>query len=180
VGATVTPSESSAMRDLRLLILSMLPDVTVIRGLINRVPEPSEADFIVIWPLRRTRLATNVDSYQDDVTLSVKFLDASTQLDVQCDVHGPRSGECAQIVSTMLRDDYACQFFERAGSDTRPLYASDPVQALFFNAENQGEERWRIELSLQIAQVVQAPQEFFDELTLDPGLINVDAVYPPV
>jgi hypothetical protein len=177
VSVTVAPVESSAMRDLRLLLLTMVTDTTVIRGLVNRVPEPREADFIVLFPLRRTRMATNVNSYQDDSARSVKFMDASVQLDVQCDVHGPRSGENAQIVTTMFRDDYSCQYFERAGSATRPLYSTDPSQVAFFNAENQSEERWRLEVSLQIEQVVQATQEFFDDL--ESAIIDVDAVYPP-
>lgn len=173
--ATVTIAESDAMRWLRLLLLTVV-DATIIRGLVNRVPEPRTPDFVVLYPLRRVRLATNYDTYQDDDVASLKFMDTSTQLDVQCDVHGPRSGENVQVISTIFRDDYACQYFERGGTNTRPLYASDPVQALFSNAENQGEERWRVEVSLQIEQVVQVPQQFFDELTAD--LASVEAVYP--
>lgn len=175
--ATVTLAESDAMRWLRLLLLTAV-NATVIRGLVNRVPEPREPDFIVLYPLRRGRLATNVDTYQDDLVASVKFMDASTQLDVQCDVHGPHSGDNAQIISTIFRDDYACQYFEREGTTTRPLYASDPIQALFSNAENQGEECWRVDVSLQIEQVVQMPQQFFDELNAE--LINVDVLLYPI
>jgi hypothetical protein len=40
-------------------------DVPIIRGQMNRVPEPKETDFVVLWPVMRNRLAMNVDSWID-------------------------------------------------------------------------------------------------------------------
>lgn len=37
----------------------------VIQGQINRVPEPSAVDFVVMWPIRRDRIETNIDTYAD-------------------------------------------------------------------------------------------------------------------
>ena len=39
--------------------------VPVIRGQVNRVPEPAGADFVVLWPLMRDRLAVNIDDWAD-------------------------------------------------------------------------------------------------------------------
>lgn len=39
--------------------------VAVIRGQVNRVPEPNGQDFVVLWPLARDRLAMNIDTYID-------------------------------------------------------------------------------------------------------------------
>jgi hypothetical protein len=39
----------------------------VVRGYVNRVAEPTNADFAVVWPLRTTRLSTNVPNYVDNV-----------------------------------------------------------------------------------------------------------------
>ena len=39
--------------------------VPIIRGQVNRVPEPGQPDFIVLWPLMRDRLATNIDATTD-------------------------------------------------------------------------------------------------------------------
>lgn len=106
-----------------------------------------------------------------------KIAVAPTQLDVQLDVHGPASGDNAQILSTLLRDEYATQMFDDGGLDLQTLYASDPRQVPFVNAESQWEERWVVTASLQANLAVQVPQEFADQLHAD--LIDVDAVYPP-
>ena len=39
--------------------------VPVIRGQVNRVPQPAQTDYVVIWPVTRARLATNTDTLAD-------------------------------------------------------------------------------------------------------------------
>lgn len=47
---------------------AVLPAGTrIVRGQVNRVPEPKDANFAVMWELRRQRLATNVDVWADAV-----------------------------------------------------------------------------------------------------------------
>jgi hypothetical protein len=43
---------------------SMIP---VIQGQDNRVPEPTQSDFLVMWPISRDRLALNIDDLQDSI-----------------------------------------------------------------------------------------------------------------
>lgn len=52
----------------------------IIVGQVNRVASP-EGDYCVMWPLRRPRLATNVDSYQDVKYLG--FIEATTMIVTQ-------------------------------------------------------------------------------------------------
>lgn len=47
-----------------LLAVLGLPPTNVIVGQVNRVASP-EGDYVVMWPLRRPRLSTNVDSSTD-------------------------------------------------------------------------------------------------------------------
>lgn len=102
---------------------------------------------------------------------------APTQLDVQLDVHGPSSGDHAQTLATLLRDETATAWFDASSVDIQALYASDPRQAPFVNAESQWEERWVVTASLQANVVVQVTQEFADQL--DATLISVEASYLP-
>lgn len=67
---TISPTQSQEFEALRTFLLSILPDgVQVFQAQINRVSEPSVSDFVVMTPLRRPRLSTNVDMSAD-----VKFI----------------------------------------------------------------------------------------------------------
>jgi len=100
-----------------------------------------------------------------------------TEIAFQLDVHGPNSADNAQIISTAFRDEYAVEQFAFAGFPVTPLYADDPRQAPFFNAEQQYETRWVVEAVLQADQVVSGiPQQFAASTTL--VLVNVEAEYP--
>ena len=39
--------------------------VPIVRGQVNRVPEPAGQDFVVVWPIARDRLAMNIDTWAD-------------------------------------------------------------------------------------------------------------------
>lgn len=131
--------------------------------------------------ISRTHLWTkSLDVYEDDFTtggLSLVNVTMPVELVIQLDVHGPSSAESVQIVLTLFNDEYATGYFDRGGIDLQALYAGDPRQVPFKNAEDQWETRWTIDLCLQANQVVTLPQQFFD--TVSAGLINVDVVYPP-
>lgn len=178
--ATISFTEGDLFQSLRGLLASMLPtSVEIIRAQINRVPEPRTTDFIVMTLLSRDRLATNIDDYVDGYPLdpSVKNASASTLLTIQLDVHGPNSGENVQIISTLFRDEYATSYFDNSGLDAQALYTSDPMQVPFINGESQWENRWTVDLAIQINQIIQLSQEFADKLNA--GIINVDRTYPP-
>lgn len=160
------------------LLTKMAPTLAVVMGQVNRVPEPAGDDFIVMWPLLRVRLETNIHTYfaDDNSPLpDVKTIYQPTRLDVQLDVHGPNSGDNSQIISTLFRDEDATSYFDAGTAAMQALYASDPHQAAFVNAEAQSENRWVIDLSLQINPTVTIPQKFADVVT--PTTINVEEVY---
>lgn len=100
-----------------------------------------------------------------------------TKITVQLDVHGSLSADNAQIISTLFRDAYAVSFFEALGTGITPLYADDPKQIPFENAEQQIETRWVIEAVLQANQTVTLSQQFADALAIN--VVSVDATYPP-
>lgn len=66
MSASVSLTQSATLKALRSFLLGVLPaGVQVVRGQDNRVPEPLVDNFVVMTPIRRERLATNVDSYED-------------------------------------------------------------------------------------------------------------------
>lgn len=70
----MTPSitQSNVLAALRSFLLAILPPVgsdgkpiSVLAAQQNRTPEPSGGDFVIMTPLRRPRIETNVDTYAD-------------------------------------------------------------------------------------------------------------------
>ena len=65
---TATPTEANVFTALGGFLVAVLPAGTpVIQGQVNRVAEPASPDFVIMWPLSRPRISTNVDSYVDAV-----------------------------------------------------------------------------------------------------------------
>ena len=66
--ATLSLTEDQTFTALRAFLLGVLASaVEIVRGQDNRVAEPVGADFVVMWPLLRERISTNVNSYIDAV-----------------------------------------------------------------------------------------------------------------
>ena len=98
------------------------------------------------------------------------------QATIQLDIHGPNSADFAQIIATAFRDEFSVDAFTAINPLISPLFNSDPRQMPFMNAEQQYEDRWVVELELQVNQTVRVPQQFADVVTVTP--VNVDATYP--
>lgn len=63
---TPSPTDSNIFTALRTFLIGILPaGVDVVRAQVNRVSQPVGTDFVVMTPLRRERIETNVDSYAD-------------------------------------------------------------------------------------------------------------------
>lgn len=185
----VNPNQVSVFTALRsfLLGLPLLYDstqqsvVSIIQGQVNRAPEPTGPDFVTMTPLRAVRLETNIDTFAGGTALGpntyLTFMQP-THYTIQLDVHGPFSMDNSAIISTMFRDQYAMDAFAAAGQgDIVPLYADDPRQSPFMNAEDQYENRWIVEANIQVNQLISSvPQQSADVLEIN--LIEVETLPP--
>lgn len=101
-----------------------------------------------------------------------------TEVTFQMDVHGKdlgTSSDMAQTISTMLRDAYGVQTIQAINPNVIPLYAGDPRQVPFINAEEQYETRWTVDAILQANQTVSgAPAQFADSANIT--VTDVDVV----
>src|ERR1700733_13224654 len=52
--------------------------VAIVRGQVNRVPEPPCQDFLVLWPIMRHRLAMNIDTATDTSVVGSIYNDVLT------------------------------------------------------------------------------------------------------
>ena len=99
------------------------------------------------------------------------------QITCQVDIHGPDSFGNAQLVSGMWRSDWATEIVTiTKGLQVYPLYCSEPRQMAFRNGEQQIEERWSIDLTMQVNNEIVIPQDYFSDAD-EVGLIPVDVFY---
>lgn len=161
-------TQDDILTELRSFLLTILtpnyPDVEVIQGQVNRVPEPATANFIVMTPLHNARLSTNVDSWDTSDPAPTEIeAERDTQMSIQLDIHGPFGSDMAQVVATLWRSGYGVETID--GGVFTPLYASDGRQVPFINGENQFENRWIMTVELQVKPTVSTPMEFADTIT---------------
>lgn len=171
--AVVAPAKADVFKDLVQFLQGLFPGVPVIRGIVNRTPMPT-GPFIVLTPIGQRRLATNVDSFDRTNPAPTQLMaQQSVQMDLQIDCYGDGSGDRASILSTLWRDEYTCS----ALTTCQPLYADEPAMMPLIDAEQQYEERWRLDAAIQYNPVTSFQQDFAD--TLVGELINIDQAYPP-
>lgn len=115
----------------------------------------------------------------------------TTDVSIQIDVHGPNSWDNAQTITTLFRDEVGVGLFALSGFDVTPLYADDPVQMPFLNAEQQYENRWVITAHVESNAAVTWPLQYADQLKMNApnppyappvpssGVIEIDAIFPP-
>jgi hypothetical protein len=91
-----------------------------------------------------------------------KTITQATQVAMQLDVHGPTSFNNSTMISAVFRDEFATEAFEAINPLITPLFADDPRQMPFSNAEQQIETRWIIEANLQVNYTITVSQQYAD------------------
>jgi hypothetical protein len=151
-----------------LALTGVDPD-DIIQSQVNRVPEPKAADFIVMTPTFRRRIATNVETWStapDPAPPPDELrMERDTEVTIQLDIHGPNGADNAQTIATLWRSDYGCRAIDPP--IFQPLYASDGHQAPFVNAEKQYENRWVMALLMQANVAVSTATDFADSISVE-------------
>lgn len=177
---TLSLTESQTLQALGQFLVAVLPTGTeVVVGQDNRVASPQSANYAVMTPILRTRLATNLTTYTDGFLTSGPQTRAdtqATQVTIQVDTFGPLSGDHAQLIQTMFRSDWGVDQFATSGFDVTPLYTSEPRQMKFWDESSQVQQRWTTDMVCQCNPIVTVPQDFADQVAV--GVISVDVSYP--
>lgn len=170
--ATIDTTNDAVFAALRAFLLGVLPAaVEVIQTQDNRVPLPIQGPgFVTMNNVHQRRLATNVTRY----TASTKGVSAATEYQIQLDMYGDAAGEWAQIVQTLLRDEYATEAFP---AGIQPLHADDPIQLPLINAEHQFEQRWKLQVFIQYDPIVTVASQ--SATMLEVGLKEIDKTFHP-
>lgn len=177
---TLSLTESQTLQAVGQFLVAVLPAGTqVVAGQDNRVASPQSANYAVMTPIMRTRLATNLTTYSDGYPSNptTRADTQATMVTIQVDTFGPLSADLAHLIQTLFRSDWGVDQFTTSGFDVTPLYTSDPRQMKFTDESAQVQQRWSIDCALQVNPVVTVSQDFADQLAV--GLLSVDVAYPP-
>lgn len=104
------------------------------------------------------------------IAYGAKSVLTPTKVTVQLDVHGPISADNAALISSLFFDAYATEQFATSGFAVFPLYASEPKQIPFSNAESQIEERWVVDVALQCNPVTTVPVQYGTQIAVNVAL----------
>lgn len=173
MSATISITESQLYTALRSLLLGVLP-CQVVQAQQNRVAMPV-GDFVTMTSLGTSGLSTDKATYQP--VAGTQTHERSTRWDVQLDFYGANAADYANLVATLMKSDYACSQIEASGLSMDPLYAEEPRQIPFVNAESQYEKRWSVQCAFQFNPTVVVAQQFAASLEVVPA--SIDVVFPP-
>ena len=91
-------------------------------------------------------------------------LTQAVKIGMQCDVHAPQTGnssDMAETISTLFRSEIATDAFDlSSGGSVWPLYADDPIQRSWQNAEQQYESINTVMAYIQGNQAIPWPTQF--------------------
>lgn len=177
--ATLTLTEDDLKTALRGFLLSVT-DGDVVSGQQNDVAMPL-GPFIEMTPIRTQELCRPWSTYHDaGAGLGVETIHRSSSWTCQLDCFGKQAQNAATVISTLFRTDFACRHFANRhdGIVIQPLYASEPRQLPFINAEMNYEKRWVVEVTLQFNALIVVPAAFARELHVTPVPIETLGVKP--
>ena len=158
-------SELDLLEEVRQFLLHILPDgIEVFQGQDNRVPEPIASDFVVMTAVDQKRLEFNVDLWSVAPGAEDRATQTSMEIGVQLDIHGENSAANATRVAMTWQSSWAAEFLR--GGRAAPLYANEPHQTAFMNAEEQYETRWIVTIYLQAKPVLTLPQDYATGLAI--------------
>ncbi len=172
---TITPSLQDAYTALVAFIVSVtgLPESNVIQGLPNRAAMPLPG-FVTVQAIHTRRLRTNLGTWDEtNPNPTVSSLEQGLELTVQIDCYGPASGDWANMLSTLLRDEAGCTAL---APNCQPLYADEARMVPLVDGEGQYEERWSLDARIQMNPVTTIAQQFASAAHVT--LIDVEERYP--
>ena len=137
-------------------IRALMPDdAPVVLAQENDVDIP-KPPFVIINPGRTVRLATNSRIHSADGRVT---LEQAAQVDMQVDTYGQGGADRMGILTTLWRDEHACDWFRQNFPDMAPLYAEQRQQSQFINEAQDYEERWTADLMMPVNQRTILPLE---------------------
>lgn len=144
------------------------PGAQVVRGVPNRVSMPMPG-FVVVQAIQKHRLRTSVDTFDTtSASPTTATVNQAVELTLQIDCRGESAEDWADILTTLFRDQYACNALAPV---CQPLYCDDARMTGFVDGEEMYEETWSLDLHLQYNPTVTIPQQYAKALELE--LISV-------
>jgi hypothetical protein len=173
----------------------------VFRGNQSRMVLPKKGAYCIYTPIIRQRRGTNLYDFDaeglPDDKNGTDSLTALVLVDVQVDFYADSAAQNAQMLEIASRSYMGTNYFKAAGVDVRVCTAQNPRNLTGIDASNQYEERWSVTITVEINSAITQLLPWFEDVKFQrvkevippggtepvevilPGIVNVDAEYPP-
>lgn len=170
-----TPARQQLLTLLRGFMQQILPAGTeIILGQANRVPEPTNDNFVCLIPMGLRRMSTTAALWNglSDPAPTTQTEQQDVQVKVQVQVFGDISMDNANVITTLLRSPYACAFFNSGSTGIAPLNCDDAQQIPFIDGESQYEDRWIMDAMFEMSVSVVTALQFADSVVIEAELVE--------
>lgn len=170
-----TPVRQQLLTLLRGFMQQILPAGTeIILGQANRVPEPTNDNFVCLIPMGLRRMSTTAALWNglSDPAPTTQTEQQDVQVKVQVQVFGDVSMDNANVITTLLRSSYACAFFNSGSTGIAPLNCDDAQQIPFIDGESQYEDRWIMDAMFEMSVSVVTALQFADSVVIEAELVE--------
>lgn len=142
-------------------IQDFVGNTPVVRAQVNRVPLPKPS-AVVLTELMQQDLAVSAGEFLgDDDEIAIH---AQKLISVQIDFYGAQAGDWCSAIRSVCRTEYAAGKFSNGISI---LYCDDGIQSPLISGEQQWVSRWTLTASFQYNPIINVPQQFADELSMN-------------
>lgn len=153
---TVSPNEADMQEAVGQWLMAYLPaGFDVIMGQQNQTPSPLNP-YVAMEIISKRRLATNSSEYSS----GYRIITTPTEIVLQINAFGNGAGDAVQLIKTLWRDSSSVEFMASIQAEITPLYADEPTQSPFTNAEANYEDLWHIDIHFQVNITAMLPQDF--------------------
>ena len=184
-----------------IVAVTGLDGARVFRGNQSRMVLPKNGAYCIYTPIIRQRRGTNVYDFDaeglPDNKNGVDSISALVLVDVQVDFYADYAAQNAQMLEIASRSYMGTNYFKATGVDVRVCTAQNPRNLTGIDASNQYEERWSVTITTEINCGITQKLPWFEDVKFQrvkevippggtepvevilPGIVNVDAEYPP-
>ena len=141
------------------------PSANILAGYNNKVPLPSDNDYIIFTIMNPIRLGTPVEKHTSTPAIGTMTSYQDYRVDVQIDFYGDFSFKRANDIMNLGRTMILCDFLK--AYDIQPIECENAQNMTSPSGEGEYVKRWMVLLSIDYRDAVIVSQDCFNTAELN-------------